>query len=410
MKILADIESMRREVATINSATTEVERIAGLCEIAFRPRLPALPTDPFSAEYRSMVLDVYKSITGRATYSPAVNELSPYLADVSDLRPGYYMGGSTGLVGDILMAMGEVLRVIDGKPGTRILEYGAGEGGISLEAAKVGCDVTVVDLEPRYLGIIERRALAAGVSIRTVSGEFGLDCGGVFDVILFYEAFHHSLDHADVAKKIHGMLAPGGRLILAGEPVFGEHNADWKNTLPYPWGLRLDGLSFRAIETYGWLELGFNDGYLIEMLMRAGFLVEYRRSPAGDRGSCYIARPHQGTVELGAPFTIATNTRSKEWHEGEGSHRWTGAEEAALPICADRGTQLRVTLVNHFAVRWPFEVESCGHRDGGDLQAGETRSVTLPASNTLLFRSGLRQPGETDARRLGLAVKSVELI
>lgn len=170
--------------------------------------------------------------------------------------------------------MGAILQMLDVKPSQRLLEYGTGEGGIAIEAAKCGVDVTFVDIEQRYLSIIEHRAAAAKVSVVTRLGEFGCITDGAFDVVLFYEAFHHSLDHFEVARGIRKILAPQGRLILAGQPVIGPHNEHWRTSVPYPWGLRMDGVSFRAIKAFGWMELGFDHNYLIEMLKRACYHYE----------------------------------------------------------------------------------------------------------------------------------------
>ena len=285
------IADMKAAVAIANSANTEAERIERLCAIALKPVDVGLDQlDPFSDEYRERVMKIYHQISERDIYSAAEHELSPYLADVPDTRPNYYSAGTTRFAGQILMAMGGILEVLDLKPGEKLLEYGAGEGGIALEAAKCGVDVTVIDIEPKYLGLIERRAALADTRVNTIQGEFGHDAGQ-FDVVLFYEAFHHCLDHMRVAERIRGMLRPGGRLVLAGEPVIGPHNEHWRTSVPYPWGLRMDGLSFRVIQTYGWLELGYDHDYLIEMLSRAGYSVEFRHAPANERASCYIARP-----------------------------------------------------------------------------------------------------------------------
>lgn len=287
--ICKTIEEMKAAVAIANSADTEGERIDRLCAIALEPTdLGLNQIDPFSSEYRDIVLAMHAEVSGRALYSPQEHELSPYLDEVPDTRPNYYSTGSTKFAGQILLAMGGVLEVMDLKPGQKLLEYGPGEGGIALEAAKCGVDVTVVDIEPKYLGLIARRAKIADTSVRTIRGEFGHSCGQ-FDVVLFYEAFHHCLDHMKVAQDIRGMLRSGGRLILAGEPVIGPHNEHWRSSVPYPWGLRMDGLSFRAIQTYGWLELGFDHSYLMDMLDRAGYEVTFRRSLATDRANCYIA-------------------------------------------------------------------------------------------------------------------------
>jgi len=290
--ILKTVAEMDAAVAVANSADNEAERVKALCELALAPvddRLNAL--DPFSQQYRQTVLDLYSRISGRSDYRPREHELSPYLTEVADSRPGYYLAGSTSYTGEILVAMGSVLQTLALKPGQRLLEYGVGEGGIALEAAKCGIDVTVVDIEQRYLSLIDRRAKMADVEVKTVLGEFGALAGSNFDVVLFYEAFHHSLDHMAVAKKISTMLAPGGRLILAGEPVIGPHNEHWRSSVPFPWGLRMDGLSYRAIKTYGWMELGFDHNYLMEMLGRAGYSCEFLKSAATDRANCYVARP-----------------------------------------------------------------------------------------------------------------------
>lgn len=285
------IAEMKAAVAVANAADNEADRVKALCGLALEPLEVGLNSlDPFSPEYRAAVMSIYTEVSGRENYRANEHELSPYLTEINENRPGYYLAGNTSYAGEVIVAMGSVLQVLDLKPGQRLLEYGAGEGGIALEAAKCGVDVTVVDIEPRYLSLIERRAKSAGVTLNTICGEFGCPTDGLFDVVLFYESFHHSLDHLDVAKSIRSMLVLGGRLIFAGEPVIGPHNEVWRTSVPFPWGLRMDGLSFRVIQTYGWLELGFDHDYFLEMLKRAGYTCEFRKSAATDRANCYIAR------------------------------------------------------------------------------------------------------------------------
>lgn len=80
---------------------------------------------------------------------------------------------------------------MDVRAGDSILEYGAGDGQLALSLARMGCRVSVVDIEERYLKIIERQAAAFGVDVQLVKGVFGDDVGETrFDRILFYEAFH----------------------------------------------------------------------------------------------------------------------------------------------------------------------------------------------------------------------------
>ena len=52
-----------------------------------------------------------------------------------------------------------------------------------------------------------------------------------------------------------GRLKPGGKVLFAAEPI--------DETLPMPWGLRLDGGSVWSTRCFGWLELGFTETYLI---------------------------------------------------------------------------------------------------------------------------------------------------
>jgi SAM-dependent methyltransferase len=308
-----------------------------------------------------------------------------------------------------MSAMGQALIALDARPGQRILEYGPGEGVVALEAAKVGCHVTVADIEPLYLNIIQRRADAAGVSVRTVLGEFGCDCGDNYDRIWFYEAFHHALDHAELLKRLHTMLSPAGKLLLIGEPVIGPHNEYWRPTLSYPWGLRLDGLSFRAIQTYGWMELGFDQSYLIEALMRAGFLADFRPSAATDRGSAYVATPYQSEINLGAPFLLLSSGRYHDWHGGEGGHRWTASEEAILPLREHDGT-IEVTLVNYHADARDFELETTAATVRGRLAPADDSVIPLAAGSRLVIRSKVRPAGGADPRSIGIAVKSVRFI
>ena len=283
---------MDAAVAIANSSDNEADRIKALCDLALEPPdMSFRSLDPFSEEYRSAVLRIYSQISGRAEYRAREHELSPYLTEITDGRPGYYLAGSTAFTGDILVSMGALLQTLALRPGQRLLEYGVGEGGIALEAAKCGVEVTVVDIEQRYLSIIDRRAKAAGVEVKTVLGEFGTDAGTDFDVVLFYESFHHALDHMAVAVGIRKMLGPDGRLIFAGEPVIGPHNEIWRSSVPFPWGLRMDGLSYRVIKEYGWMELGFDHAYFMEMVRRAGYSCEFHQSALTARANCYIARP-----------------------------------------------------------------------------------------------------------------------
>jgi len=84
-----------------------------------------------------------------------------------------------------------------------------------------------------------------------------------FDAVLFFECFHHCANHQTLIAEFDRVVAPGGKILFAAEPI----TADF----PIPWGLRLDGESLWAIRKHGWMELGFNERYFDSLLARHGW-------------------------------------------------------------------------------------------------------------------------------------------
>jgi hypothetical protein len=61
--------------------------------------------------------------------------------------------------------------------------------------------------------------------------------------------------------------------------------------LPYPWGLRLNGESLRAIGKWGWLELGFSESYFYELLHRNDLCFRRFRCIESHWADIIIAKP-----------------------------------------------------------------------------------------------------------------------
>ena len=60
-----------------------------------------------------------------------------------------------------------------------------------------------------------------GLKIDTIEGEF-LDISRLdqhYDAVLFYESFHHSLEHGELLRSVRTRLNKGGRVYFAGEPI-----------------------------------------------------------------------------------------------------------------------------------------------------------------------------------------------
>ncbi len=222
-----------------------------------------LPDDPFSPEYRQRILDLYEWMHGKP-YAPT-NEVTELDIDSALRTPVPYLTRSTATVGQHLMIVGHAIRSMDLPPDSKVLEFGPGWGNIAEALSRMGHEMTVVDIEPHFLELIRRRIELAGRSITTVQGDFGTvtELEEQFDAVVFFECFHHCLDHVQLLQELQRVVKPGGRIYLAAEPV--------NDAFPFPWGPRLDGESVWAIRRNGWLELGFQERYLFDALERTGW-------------------------------------------------------------------------------------------------------------------------------------------
>ena len=93
------------------------------------------------------------------------------------------------------------------------------------------------------------------------------EIGDIFDAVIFNASLHHSLEHRAVIQRLDAILAPNGIVAFIAEPVVADHSEH----VPYPWGIRLDGLSIWSICKCGWLELGFQESYFIHLFEDTGW-------------------------------------------------------------------------------------------------------------------------------------------
>jgi SAM-dependent methyltransferase len=284
---LAEFREFTQHVAT---AGDEVERIELLSNsFLIDPVIVEMPADPFSDAYRRAVLDIHARISGRPCYDATTMECTPLDVARFVARPAAYQYDSQWL-GNYLESFGHIIKKLDVRPGMRVIEFGCGDADLALHLARFGCDVTVVDIEPDYLEIVRRKAERLEVRIRTVLGDFtdGVDLEP-FDRIFFYQAFHHSLEHQQAIANHARMLRHDGFVVFGAEPVI-DPTGPWARAVPYPWGPRLDGLSLRAMQTHGWMELGFQKPYFAALLARHGLTCEQETSPLNNFAASIVAR------------------------------------------------------------------------------------------------------------------------
>ena len=286
---LADVDELIRHAQEIERDGTFTDRVEFLAghQLVYDPG--AMPADPFSEEYRLAQIALYERLAGVDAYVPEINERMDVDIAARLRQPAPFDAGSTVAAGDHLIAYGFILRLLDLAPGSRLIEYGAGQGNISVLLATIGVDVTAIDISPGYVELIRRRAEQAELPLRSVLGQFGdpPPGGDRVDAILFYEAFHHASDHRALIRTLRDRLKPGGRVVFAGEPIIDSPVQPWIG----PWGVRLDGVSLWAIRQHGCLELGYSSPYFREVLERDGFAVEFKECGETAIGNTWIATP-----------------------------------------------------------------------------------------------------------------------
>lgn len=110
----------------------------------------------------------------------------------------------------------DLVRRLEPRPGERWLDVGCGAGAVSMRAARVGADVTGVDLSDVMIETARRRAAEEGLDISYDVGDAeNLPYGaGSFDVVSSSVGLIFAPDHAAVARELARVVRSGGRLGL----------------------------------------------------------------------------------------------------------------------------------------------------------------------------------------------------
>lgn len=366
--------------------------------------------DPLGGDYLQWVKAVHARVSKIERYDPHECELdrnvNPDLP-LADFFP--YSTRNADFVGSYLIGIGLILRNLGLPAGSRVIEYGVGWGHVSAALARAGFDVTCVDIEPKFLEVTARQTRAAGTEVRTYAGEFGADpYGGMAkaDGVVFFEAFHHSLNHQEVLGRLRRILRPGGRLILCGEPI--------NPGFPVPWGIRTDGHALWAIRSFGWMELGFNEDYFLRLMLQSGFSVEKHFQPdLGTLGLLYRCTLHGGDFHPGE--SLLPSDEAATW--APASEKSCRFSQTASRLTLDAAPEWR-SIAIHAANYLPVSIMAtfyCGlARFQHQFAAGERQKIRLsllPSHRELHIGSETRVPAQigagSDKRSVGIAVERI---
>ena len=93
------------------------------------------------------------------------------------------------------------------RPGLRLLDFGAGTGTHAFDLRGRGYSVSCAEIDDR----LRTSLLDAGFDARPTPAAFA---GHGFDLVYTMNVLEHIDDDLDALRELHGVLAPGGRLVV----------------------------------------------------------------------------------------------------------------------------------------------------------------------------------------------------
>jgi len=282
MRIINSLNELDEIIKELDDAAKVSDDALRALFTTFKFEQQALPnSDPFSMQYNAYQFEIYKRLAGKE-YTVA-NEISTFDVDRAVKMPFPFSSESCGTVGNHIIAIGHLIKTLALKPGSKIIEFGAGWGNTTLWLAQMGFQVTAIDIEQRFIDLIKKRSAAISINIEAITADFQIahKLDRKWDAIIFFESFHHCADHQNLIPGLLNLLNEGGKIIFAAEPITDD--------FPIPWGLRLDGESLWAIRNFGWCELGFQETYFRELMSRNNLKITKYSCPETPWGTIFIA-------------------------------------------------------------------------------------------------------------------------
>src|SRR6201991_1663904 len=175
-------------------------------------------------------------------------EAQPDLSAVKQRQQGAWSSGNYAVVGTTLQIVGEQLcETLDLRAGAKVLDVAAGNGMVTLAAARRWCEVTSTDYVPALLEQGRARASAEGLAIGFMEADaeqLPFD-DGAFDVIVSTFGVMFTPNQPQAAAGLLRVCKSGGRIGLANwtpEGFIGQVFKTLGKYLPPPAGTKSPAL------------------------------------------------------------------------------------------------------------------------------------------------------------------------
>lgn len=128
-------------------------------------------------------------------------------------EPKYEITGENGYRrADPYGSHAQKVRWIERERPAHVLEIGTGTGDLTAEMTRLGCAVTGIEHDPEMVKISSRYCE------KMIVGDIeamDLSVLGLYDAIVFGDVLRHVRNQREILQKVHGLLKPGGRVLLS---------------------------------------------------------------------------------------------------------------------------------------------------------------------------------------------------
>jgi ubiquinone/menaquinone biosynthesis C-methylase UbiE len=156
--------------------------------------------------------------TSAAAVIPGPPLTQPDFKALKARQQGAWSSGDYAIVGTTLQIVGEDLcEALDIRPGQKVLDVAAGNGNVTLAAARRWCDVTSTDYVPALLERGRSRAVAEGLDVmfREADAEALPFADASFDAVVSTFGVMFTPDQEQAAAEVVRVCRRGGKIGLA---------------------------------------------------------------------------------------------------------------------------------------------------------------------------------------------------